>query len=49
MVFNLGLRVVHDTVPDVLGYATDIRVEQLLEDTNAKRKEAGLSQLVFKQ
>lgn len=47
MVFNLGLRVVHDTVPDVLGYATDIRVEQLLEDTNAKRKEAGLSQLVL--
>jgi len=47
MVFNLGLRVIHDTVPDVLGYATDIRVEQLLQDTNAKRAEKGLSQLVL--
>lgn len=47
MVFNLGLRVVHDRVPDVLGYATDIRVEQLFKDTNAKRKEAGLTQLVL--
>ncbi len=47
MVFNLGLRVIHGTLPDVLGYATDIRVEQLLHDTNAKRQEAGLSPLVL--
>lgn len=48
MVFNLGLRVMHGTLPaDVLGYATDIRVEQLLNDTNAKRQEAGLSPLTL--
>lgn len=41
--FNLGLKIAHRTVPDVLGYATDIHVEQLLSDTNAKRAEAGLS------
>ncbi|MEK7577167.1 MAG: CAP domain-containing protein [Patescibacteria group bacterium] len=45
MVFNLGIRVMHGTMPDVLGYATDIRVEQLLADTNAKRQAAGLSTL----
>ena len=32
-------------IPDVLGYATDIRLEQLLSLTNAKRQEAGLSPL----
>ena len=48
MVFNLGLRVIHGTLPsDVLGYATDIRVEQLLNDTNAKRQEAGLAPLTL--
>lgn len=30
-------------IPDVLGYATDIRLEELLSLTNAKRQEAGLS------
>ncbi len=43
--FNLGLKVLHRTIPDVLGYATDIHVEQLLAQTNAKRAEAGLSPL----
>ncbi|MBI4062481.1 hypothetical protein HY410_01010 [Candidatus Gottesmanbacteria bacterium] len=32
-------------IPDVLGYATDIRLEELLSLTNAKRQEAGLSPL----
>lgn len=32
-------------IPDVLGYATDIRLEELLSFTNAKRQEAGLSPL----
>lgn len=41
-VFNLGIRFFHTQVPSVLGYATDIRVEQLLETTNAKRRDAGL-------
>lgn len=42
-VFNLGIRFFHDKMPDVLGYATDIRVEQLVSATNAKRAEYGLS------
>lgn len=44
-VFNLGVRVLHTALPDVLGYATDIRVEQLLSGTNAKRAEAGFDAL----
>lgn len=46
-VFNLGVRVLHTTAPDILGYATDIRVEQLLSATNAKRAEAGLPTLTL--
>ena len=46
-VFNLGLRVLHKAAPDVLGYATDIRVDQLLKDTNDRRNEAGLSPLTL--
>jgi len=38
MVFNLGVRVLHSQ-------ATDIRVDQLLNSTNAKRQENGLSSL----
>ena len=45
MVFNLSARVLRTQVPDVLGYATDIRVDQLLNSTNAKRQENGLSSL----
>ncbi|MCX6791822.1 MAG: CAP domain-containing protein, partial [Candidatus Gottesmanbacteria bacterium] len=41
--FNLGIRAAHKVMPDILGYATDINVQQLLADTNAKRQEAGLS------
>lgn len=46
-VFNLGIRFFHGTMPDVLGYATDIRLEQLLAATNAKRAEAGLEPVVL--
>ncbi len=46
-VFNLGVRILHKNVPDVLGYATDIHVEQLLSDTNAKRQEAGLGSVTL--
>lgn len=46
-VFNLGIRFFHEKAPDVLGYATDIRVEQLLDATNARRKEAGLDPLTL--
>lgn len=45
MVVNFGIRYVHVAVPDILGYATDIRIEQLLASTNAKRQEQGLSSL----
>lgn len=44
-VFNLGIRYFHGKAPDVLGYAIDIRVEQLLAATNAQREAAGLSPL----
>lgn len=44
-IFNLSVQLLYKQAPDVLGYATDIRVEQLLADTNARRAEAGLSQL----
>lgn len=49
VLFRLLLSLGHAQFPDVLGYATDIRVEQLLEGTNAKRKEAGLAPLVLDQ
>lgn len=46
LVFNFGIRFAHMRVPtDILGYATDIRVEQLLGSTNAKRQIEGLSAL----
>lgn len=44
-IFNLSIRIVHRSFPSVLGYATDINVQQLLTDTNAERSSAGLSQL----
>ena len=46
-VFNFSLRYVHQQMPDVLGYATDIRVEQLLSDTNAQRTALGLNPLTL--
>lgn len=45
LVFNFILRFGHMQMPDILGYATDIRVEQLLGSTNVKRQDAGLSAL----
>jgi len=44
-IFNLSIKLLHTQAPSVLGYATDIRVEQLLKDTNAERSNAGLSAL----
>lgn len=46
-IFNLSIQLLHKQAPSVLGYATDIRVEQLLTDTNAERANAGLSQLTL--
>lgn len=47
--FRLLLWAGHAKFPDVLGFATDIRVEQLLAVVNAKRAEAGLAALVLDQ
>lgn len=47
VLFFITLRVVSGYAPDVLGYATDIHVTQLLEKTNTKRAEAGLAPLTF--
>lgn len=44
---NLGVKVLHRSIPDVLGYATDIHVEQLLSGTNAERTAAGLPALTL--
>ncbi len=49
VLFRLLLSLGHAQFPDVLGYATNIRIEQLLASTNAKRAEAGLSSLVLDQ
>ncbi len=46
-IFNLSIKVLNHKAPDVLGYATDIRVEQLLSDTNAEREKLGLSPLTL--
>ena len=45
--FNFGLRSLHRSMPDILGYATDIHVEQLLVSTNARRQTQGLSLLTL--
>lgn len=44
-----GLKTLQHTFPDVLGYATDIRVEQLLAGTNQKRTESGFSPLTLNE
>ncbi len=45
--FHVGIGWLHHVRPDVLGYATDIHLEQLLTATNAKRQAAGLTSLQF--
>lgn len=47
--FNVGIKTLHTAYPDVLGYATNIQVEELLTDTNAKRIAAGLGPLTMNQ
>lgn len=44
---NIILRVVHQAAPTVLGYASNIYVNQLLDDTNKKRVDAGLNPVVL--
>jgi hypothetical protein len=47
LLINLSIRFIHCEAPGVLGYATDIRVDQLLADTNAKRVQDGLPTLTL--
>jgi hypothetical protein len=44
-VMNFGVKGIHTAMPDVLGYATDINIQQLLSTTNAERTAAGLNAL----
>ncbi len=46
-VFNFGLKSLHVAMPEVLGYATDINIQQLLASTNAERTAAGLNALTL--
>jgi len=46
-IFNFGIRIVHREFPNVLGYATDIRVDQLLAGTNTQRQALGLTPLTY--
>lgn len=48
-VFQLGMQYVYRNFPDVLGYATDIHIEQLLTETNAKRTATGVPALTLNQ
>lgn len=43
--FSVTLRIGHQVGPEILGYATNIHVQQLLEQTNKRRQDAGLSPL----
>ena len=45
LLLQFSFRVLKLTRPDILGFATDINVEQLLNLTNLKRAESGLSSL----
>jgi hypothetical protein len=47
LVINIIFRFGRSTMPDVLGYASDIYVDQLLAITNEKRAENGLSALTI--
>src|SRR3989344_3513356 len=43
--FSTLLRAGHELNPDILGFATNIQIDQLLELTNKKRSEAGVAPL----
>lgn len=49
VLFRLLLSFGHAQFPDVLGFATDIRVEELLTAVNTRRTEAGLAALTLDQ
>lgn len=45
LTIQIGFHLLHRYTPNILGVATDIRVEELLRLTNDERRKAGLSQL----
>jgi len=45
LIFNVVIRSMSVGLPDVLGYATDISVSNLLSETNAKRSASGVQDL----
>lgn len=49
ILFRFLLTLGHAQFPDVLGYATDIHVQQLLDATNATREKAGVAPLTLDQ
>lgn len=46
---RIGIHWGHRQFPDVLGYATNIHVQELLADTNVKRQAAGLPPLAINE
>ena len=44
---SISFRTVHKIDPNILGFATDIHTDQLLNLTNQKRAEAGLTPLIL--
>lgn len=49
VLFNVVTKVMSIAYPDILGYATNIQVEQLLAETNARRQAEGIPPLVLNQ
>ncbi len=47
LIIGISFRLLHQINPDILGFATDINVDKLVELTNKKRNELGLSTLRY--
>lgn len=48
-ILTFSFRTIHFINPDILGYATDVRIEELLRLTNGKREALGLTTLTFNE
>lgn len=49
LLFQITTRVIYQRLPEVLGFATNIHLQQLLVETNKKRVEVGLNPLVLNE
>lgn len=47
VLLQLSFRVVHEARPDILGFATNITIDQLLQYTNNEREQTGVGTLTF--